>query len=39
MAALLVALWLGYGLVAHPVLDPSSSARALMQRVREIAGP
>ena len=39
MGWLLVALWCGYGWVAHPVLDPSSSARALMQRARDIAGP
>lgn len=39
MAWLLLALWCGYGLVAHPVLDPSSSARALMERARAAAGP
>ena len=39
MAWLLVALWCGYGFVAHPALDPSSSARALMQRARALAGP
>ncbi|MBC7656210.1 MAG: glycosyltransferase family 39 protein [Frankiaceae bacterium] len=39
MGWVLVALWCGYGWVAHPVLDPSSSARALMQRARDIAGP
>ena len=39
MAALLLALWCGYGFVAHPVLDPSSSASALMQRARLLAGP
>ena len=38
-AVLLVALWCGYGLVAHPVLDPSSSARQLMQQARAVAGP
>jgi 4-amino-4-deoxy-L-arabinose transferase-like glycosyltransferase len=39
VAALLLALWCGYGFVAHPVLDPSSSSAALMQRARAIAGP
>ena len=39
MAVLLVAIWCGYGFVAHPVLDPSSSARTLMQRARALAGP
>ncbi len=39
MACLLVAIWCGYGWVAHPVLDPSSSARALMRHARELAGP
>lgn len=38
VAVLLVALWCGYGLVAHPVLDPSSSASALMHRARALAG-
>ncbi|CAN5143741.1 glycosyltransferase family 39 protein [soil metagenome] len=38
VAVLLVALWCGYGLVAHPVLDPSSSASALMLRARALAG-
>jgi 4-amino-4-deoxy-L-arabinose transferase-like glycosyltransferase len=38
VAVLLVALWCGYGFVAHPVLDASSSARALMQRARDLAG-
>jgi hypothetical protein len=33
------ALWLGYGLVAHPVLDASSSARKLMQQAFVQAGP
>ena len=36
---LLLCLCMGYGLVAYPVLDPSSSARALMQRARDLAGP
>ena len=35
----LVALWCGYGFVVHPVLDPSSSARRLMQQARAAAGP
>jgi 4-amino-4-deoxy-L-arabinose transferase-like glycosyltransferase len=39
MAWLLLAMWCGYGFVAHPVLDPSSSAGALMHRARELAGP
>ena len=39
VAVLLVALWCGYGFVAHPVLDASSSARALMQQARVVAGP
>lgn len=39
MAFLLVAIWCGYGFVAHPVLDPSSSAAALMRDARERAGP
>lgn len=39
MACLLLAMWCGYGFVAHPVLDPTSSARALMVRARALAGP
>lgn len=42
LAAAAIALsgvWLGYGLVAHPVLDASSSASALMQRAYVQAGP
>jgi 4-amino-4-deoxy-L-arabinose transferase-like glycosyltransferase len=39
LAATLLALVLGYGLVATPILDPSSSARRLMERARELAGP
>ena len=35
----LAALWIGYGLVAHPVLDASSSARNLMQQAFVQAGP
>lgn len=38
MAALLVAVWCGYGFVAHPVLDPSSSSSALMRKARALAG-
>ena len=39
MTVVLVAVWTGYDLVAHPALDPSSSSRALMQQARELAGP
>jgi hypothetical protein len=39
VAILLLAVWCGYGFVAHPVLDPSSSARQLMQQARAAAGP
>jgi hypothetical protein len=35
----LAAFWLGYGLVAHPVLDATSSARNLMQQAFVQAGP
>ena len=38
-AALLVALWCGYGFVVHPLLDDENSARAVMQRARGLAGP
>lgn len=38
-ALLLVALWCGYGFVVHPLLDDENSARAVMQRARELAGP
>jgi 4-amino-4-deoxy-L-arabinose transferase-like glycosyltransferase len=38
-AVLLFAVWSGYGLVAHPVLDASSSSRALMRQARALAGP
>jgi 4-amino-4-deoxy-L-arabinose transferase-like glycosyltransferase len=38
-ALVLGAAWAGYSLVAYPVLDPSSSARALMQQARTLAGP
>lgn len=34
----LLGLWCAYGWIAHPLLDPSSSSRALMQRARELAG-
>lgn len=37
-AVLLVTLWCGYGFVVHPLLDPSSSARELMQQARQVAG-
>lgn len=33
------ALWLGYGFVGYPLLDASSSARALMQRTGRVIGP
>ena len=33
------AFWIGYGLVAYPVLDASSSARNLMQQAFVQAGP
>ncbi len=39
LAFALVALWTGYGLVVHPLLDATSSSRALMQQVRVLAGP
>lgn len=34
-----ILFWLGYGFIAHPVLDASSSASALMVRARAEAGP
>lgn len=34
----LASLWTGYGLVAHPVLDGSSSSRTLMLQARAAAG-
>ncbi len=37
-AALLVALWVGYGAVLHPVLDEESSARGVMRQARQLAG-
>ncbi len=33
-AALLVALWLGWGLVVHPLLDDENSARGIVQRAQ-----
>mgnify|MGYP003770395613 CR=1 FL=1 len=38
-AVLLTILWLGYGFGVHPLLDPSSSSRVLMQAARAAAGP
>lgn len=38
-ALLLAALWCGYGLIVHPLLDDENSARAVMQRARDLAGP
>ena len=35
----LMALWLGYGFVIHPLLDASSSSKDLMQRAHLQAGP
>lgn len=32
-------LWICYGFIVHPVLDASSSARAVMERARAQAGP
>lgn len=32
-------IWLGYGFIVHPILDASSSARAVMERARAQAGP
>jgi 4-amino-4-deoxy-L-arabinose transferase-like glycosyltransferase len=37
-AAFLVALWLGYGLVVHPLLDDENSARGVMRQARADAG-
>jgi hypothetical protein len=34
-----ILFWLGYGFIAYPVLDASSSASAVMQRARTEAGP
>jgi 4-amino-4-deoxy-L-arabinose transferase-like glycosyltransferase len=39
LALALGAAWGGYGLVGYPVLDPSSSSRALMTQARTLAGP
>jgi 4-amino-4-deoxy-L-arabinose transferase-like glycosyltransferase len=38
-ARALVVTWVGLGLVAYPVLDPTSSSRQLMEQARAIAGP
>lgn len=38
-AASFTVFWLCYGLIAHPVLDASSSASAVMNRARAEAGP
>lgn len=35
----LAGLWLTWSLVAHPLLDDSSSAAGVMRRARELAGP
>lgn len=37
--ALLLALWSGYGLVVHPLLDAGNSSKALMVEARRLAGP
>ena len=39
LGAVLLALCLGYGFVAYPLLDPSSSAREIMVDARKAAGP
>jgi 4-amino-4-deoxy-L-arabinose transferase-like glycosyltransferase len=31
-------LWIGYGLVLHPVLDDASSSKTIMQQARALAG-
>ncbi|MFO0040376.1 MAG: dolichyl-phosphate-mannose--protein mannosyltransferase, partial [Pseudomonadota bacterium] len=38
-AVLLVALWLGWGFVVHPLLDRENSARGVMEDARALAGP
>lgn len=38
-AWLLASLWCGYGFVVHPLLDDENSARTVMQRARDLAGP
>jgi 4-amino-4-deoxy-L-arabinose transferase-like glycosyltransferase len=38
-ALLLVALWLGWGFVVHPLLDRENSARGVMADSRALAGP
>ena len=35
----LAVLWVGYGVVVHPVLDDDSSSRAVMHKARALAGP
>lgn len=37
-AVLLVALWLGWGFVVHPLLDRENSARGVMEDARALAG-
>jgi 4-amino-4-deoxy-L-arabinose transferase-like glycosyltransferase len=39
LGVLLLSLCVGYGFVAYPVLDPSSSSRRIMERARAQAGP
>ena len=39
LVATLVALWIGVGLVATPLLNDASSSRALMQRAGALIGP
>ncbi len=38
-AALLVTLWLGWGLVVHPLLDEENSARGIVQRAQAALPP
>ncbi len=38
-AAFFIALWLGWGLVVHPLLDGENSAREVTAKARLIAGP
>jgi 4-amino-4-deoxy-L-arabinose transferase-like glycosyltransferase len=35
----LATIWIGTSVVAYPLLDPTSSSRALMQQARRLAGP
>lgn len=37
-AVLFAGLWLGYGLLVHPLLDDENSARGVMQAARRFAG-